>query len=186
MRTTYPTITSDAHLQHILKTTDELLSHAEGYNDITIFEPYRKRRYTSSGDGFFTDILGRLGKKALPILKKYILPMASQIGKNVFSDYREGKNIKESLKKRSLQSLGETVRKVGDAMGRRRRRSTVYKPRSSCGRTNSCRRSPKRRRMVKRLAKPFSVGGRRKSTKKNRKRLHRRRKSHHCRTTSCY
>ena len=126
---------------------------AQGQGDVNIFRRYRPGQ--SRGSGIWS-ILSQFGKRALPLLKKYVLPSAMEFGKNVASDVIEGRSIKESLRNRgksSLKNIGKTILKGGKK--RKRSRSHV-KGRGS--RVSKMRRVTRRR-------KNNSKNGRKKSRK---------------------
>ena len=78
-------------------------------NDIKIFTP--KSRYIR-GSGWFS-------RTAIPLFKKFIAPNLIEFGSNFLSDITSGKSAKSSAKKRGMESLKKTVKKVLIGQGRR-------------------------------------------------------------------
>ena len=87
-----------------------------GFNDdIKIFAP--KSRYIR-GSGWFT-------RTAIPLFKKFIAPNLIDFGSNFLSDITSGKSAKSSAKKRGMESLKKTVKKVLTGQGRRIKKKNV-------------------------------------------------------------
>ena len=90
-----------------------------GLQDIKI---YRPPQYYGRGGGVWSFVKG-LGRKVLPFLKKYVLPGLYNVGTNVMSDVNEGRgSFKESMKRRGLDEVGDTVKRVargGNRVGTR-------------------------------------------------------------------
>ena len=81
-----------------------------GFNDnIKIFAP--KSQYIR-GSGWFS-------RTAIPLFKKFIAPNLIDFGSNFLSDITSGKSAKSSAKKRGMESLKKTVKKVLTGQGRR-------------------------------------------------------------------
>ena len=81
-----------------------------GFNDnIKIFAP--KSQYIR-GSGWFS-------RTAIPLFKKFIAPNLIDFGTNFLSDINSGKSAKSSAKKRGVESLKKTVKKVLSGQGRR-------------------------------------------------------------------
>ena len=78
-----------------------------GGRNLDIFQT--KKPYLR-GSGLL-DILGSLGKLALPIIKKYILPSALNFASEVGHDIIDGRNVKSALKHRGLSNLKSVVEK---------------------------------------------------------------------------
>ena len=89
-----------------------------GFNDnIKIFAP--KSRYIR-GSGWFT-------RTAIPLFKKFIAPNLIDFGSNFLSDITSGKSAKSSAKKRGMESLKKTVKKVLTGQGRRIKKMSCSK-----------------------------------------------------------
>ena len=91
---------------------EERLLHGGRYtdNDISVFRsatPYIR------GSGWFS----RIG---IPLLRKYIAPNLLEFGSNVLSDITSGQSPKTSIKKRGIESLKKTVKKVLTGRGRKK------------------------------------------------------------------
>ena len=91
---------------------EERLLHGGRYtdNDISVFRsatPYIR------GSGWFS----RIG---IPLLRKYIAPNLLEFGSNVLSDITSGQSPKTSIKKRGIESLKKTVKKVLTGQGRKK------------------------------------------------------------------
>ena len=92
---------------------EERLLHGGRYtdNDISVFRsatPYIR------GSGWFS----RIG---IPLLRKYIAPNLLEFGSNVLSDITSGQSPKTSIKKRGIESLKKTVKKVLTGQGRKKK-----------------------------------------------------------------
>ena len=69
--------------------------------DITTFNaPHFYQR----GGGFLT-VLGKLTRRAIPFIRRYILPTFGDIARDVSHDYAAGENFKQSLKKNSINNV---------------------------------------------------------------------------------
>ena len=124
-RTQFPQIRSELELDSILKSLHNNLSQGRGFDDISIFKAYRKNnrylRKNTRGSGLFSNFLGGLSRKVLPFLKNYILPIAKQFGKDIYSDVTSGNSsVKKSVKKRGLQSLANLANKLSEGEGIKR------------------------------------------------------------------
>ena len=100
---------------------EERLLHGGRYtdNDISVFRsatPYIR----GSGSGWFS----RIG---IPLLRKYIAPNLLEFGSNVLSDITSGQSPKTSIKKRGIESLKKTVKKVLTGRGRKKMGNTKRK-----------------------------------------------------------
>ena len=122
------------------------------YNDdIKIFtakSPYIR------GSGFFTRI-------AIPLFKRIIAPNLIEFGSNFLSDITSGESAKSSAKRRGLESLKKTAKKLLTGKGRK------IKKKMACTKSKT-----KRRRVKKKSYKPKFGGKKRRkySRKKNTKR----------------
>ena len=123
------------------------------YNDdIKIFtakSPYIR------GSGFFTRI-------AIPLFKRIIAPNLIEFGSNFLSDITSGESAKSSAKRRGLESLKKTAKKLLTGKGRK-----ILKKKMACTKSKT-----KRRRVKKKSYKPKFGGKKRRkySRKKNTKR----------------
>ena len=117
-----------------------------GFNgDIKIFTP--KSPYIR-GSGWFS-------RTAIPIFKKIIAPNLIDFGSKFLKDITSGKSAKSSAKKRGMQSLKKTVKKVLTGQGRR------FKKKMSCHK-------PKTKHRRKKQSKK-KTGGKKRKTKISRK-----------------
>ena len=93
---------SETEFSHIVKLHREKgIIHGYGNRSINIFRVHRDKIH---GGGLFS-FLAAAGKRALPFLKRHILPSAQKMGKKVLTDIISGQNIKSSIRSRSKQSL---------------------------------------------------------------------------------
>ena len=119
------------------------------YNDdIKIFtanSPYIR------GSGFFTRI-------AIPFFKRIIAPNLMEFGSNFLSDITSGESVKSSAKRRGMESLKKTAKKLLTGEGRKFR-----KRKKSC-----CKTKAKKRYVKKKSYKP-KFGGKKKRRKYSRK-----------------
>merc|ERR1711909_71599 len=108
-----------------------------GYNDnIKIFtanSPYIR------GSGFFTRI-------AIPFFKRIITPNLLEFGSNFLSDITSGESAKSSAKRRGMEFLKKTAKKLLTGKGRK------IKKKMACGKAKT-----KRRRVKKKSYKPNLV-----------------------------
>ena len=89
-------------------------------NDIEIFTAPPRRAL--QGSGLFSSLAG-LAKRVFPFLVKAIKPSALELGQNVLSDLQTGKsNLRDSLKRRGMEALKSTGRRIVTGSGKRRRR----------------------------------------------------------------
>jgi hypothetical protein len=106
----------------LVKFFDPTVQHGKG----DTYEPkYRRQRGYGIGS-----IFASIGRWLLPFAKKYVLPSAVEMAKNVASDVmNSGGNLKESLKdslkERGIQALKNTASNImtQSGSGRRRRRT---------------------------------------------------------------
>ena len=121
------------------------------YNDdIKIFtakSPYIR------GSGFFTRI-------AIPFFKKLIAPNLIEFGSNFLSDIASGESAKSSAKRRGMESLKKTAKKLLTGEGRKNKKRKM-----SCSKTKT---KTKRRYVKKKSYKP-KFGGKKKRRKYSRK-----------------
>ena len=127
------------------------LDQAGGKLDIAYYKAFPYQR----GYGRFSQFFKRYGIPA----GKYLLKHAIDFGKNLFSDVREGKDLKESLKTNArkqaasaIHNLGERVMPSQRGSGRRRKTRKVYKRKKSVKRKKakkSSKRTTKRKSVSK-------------------------------------
>ena len=83
-----------------------------GFDNVLIFKP--------RGAGFF----GFLKRALLPIVK----PTLMQLGKNLLKDIGDGKNVKDSIKQRGIESIREIGRRtISRGAGRKRKKGKKTK-----------------------------------------------------------
>ena len=134
----------DASVFRSLFKEDSLLHGGRIDDDISVFKP---GTHYLRGSGWFTRI-------AVPIFKKYIAPNLFEFGSNFLSDMVSGESPKSSLKRRGLESVKKTAKKIITGKGRKM--------------TATKRKSKKRLVKKKKLNKP-KLGGRKISRKKKTK-----------------
>ena len=134
----------DASVFRSLFKEDSLLHGGRIDDDISVFKP---GTHYLRGSGWFTRI-------AVPIFKKYIAPNLFEFGSNFLSDMVSGESPKSSLKRRGLESVKKTAKKIITGKGRKM--------------TAPKRKSKKRLVKKKKLNKP-KLGGRKISRKKKTK-----------------
>ena len=121
------------------------------YNDdIKIFTSNSKN---IRGSGFFTRI-------AIPFFKRVIAPNLIEFGSNFLSDITSGESAKSSAKRRGMESLKKTAKKLLTGQGRKNK-----KRKTSCCKTKT---KTKRRNVKKKSYKP-KFGGKKKRRKYSRK-----------------
>ena len=134
----------DASVFRSLFKEDSLLHGGRIDDDISVFKP---GSHYLRGSGWFTRI-------AVPYLKKYIAPNLFEFGSNFLSDMVSGESPKSSLKRRGLESVKKTAKKIITGKGRKM--------------TATKRKSKKRLVKKKKLNKP-KLGGKKISRKKKTK-----------------
>jgi len=77
------------------------------------------RRQKGAGLG---GILGSIGRRLLPLARRFLLPSAKKAAKNIALDILSGKNVKESLKDRSKTAIKEVGHQIIDQIGSGRRK----------------------------------------------------------------
>ena len=85
--------------------------------DINIF---RSRKKVQRGNGIFS-IISNLGRRALPYLSKYLLPVAKDFGKAVITDVLGGQTLKSSLKKRGKEGVKSLGKQIIGGKGKKKR-----------------------------------------------------------------
>ena len=93
----------------LLQKNSSFLTYGNGLSDINVFKRHKLTKasgHLNVGHGIFTNILAKYGPKILPFVKKYLIPVAKEMGANVASDVLSGKSsLKKSLKNRGKESL---------------------------------------------------------------------------------
>ena len=103
------------------------------------------------GSGFFTRI-------AIPFFKRIIAPNLLEFGSNFLSDINSGESAKSSAKRRGMESLKKTAKKLLTGEGRK-----IKKRKMSCCKTKT------KRRYVKKKSYKAKFGGKKKRRKYSRK-----------------
>ena len=98
----------DASVFRSLFKEDSLLHGGRIDDDISVFKP---GTHYLRGSGWFTRI-------AVPLFKKYIAPNLFEFGSNFLSDMVSGESPKSSLKRRGLESVKKTAKKIITGKGR--------------------------------------------------------------------
>ena len=101
----------DASVFRSLFKEDSLLHGGRIDDDISVFKP---GSHYLRGSGWFSRI-------AVPIFKKYIAPNLFEFGSNFLSDMASGESPKSSLKRRGLESVKKTAKKIITGRGRKMR-----------------------------------------------------------------
>ena len=99
----------DASVFRSLFKEESLLSGGRIDDDISVFKP---GSHYLRGSGWFSRI-------ALPLFKNYIAPNLFEFGSNFLSDMASGESPKSSLKKRGIESLKKTAKKIITGRGRK-------------------------------------------------------------------
>ena len=115
MRVKYQTLGEREFLE-LLKDSRGLLTYGNGLNDINVFKRHKLTKASGNlnvGHGIFANILAKYGPRIVPFIKKYLLPVAKQMGTNVASDVLSGKvSLKSSLKNRGKESIKHVGSKI--------------------------------------------------------------------------
>ena len=119
-----------------------------GLRDIDIF---RSNRHIKSGAGVFS-LLAKIGRRAIPLISRYIKPTAKVFGQQVISDVLDGQNLKHSIKRRGKQGLTNIGKRLLSGGKKRKYKKSVI--------------NHKLRRLIKNKRNMgFKVGGKRKVKK---------------------
>ena len=136
---------SQTEFDHLLKSqTNANILLGGGIRDIDIFKSNARLR----GGGIFS-ILASVGRRVLPLLSRYVAPVAKTVGKNIVNDVIQGENIKTSLKRRGIEGM----KGVGSRILSGGKIKRKYK------------------RKKKKSVKPKLRGGKKKSTNKKKKKV---------------
>ena len=114
-------------------------------SDINIF---RSRKKIQRGRGIFS-IISNLGRRALPFLSKYILPVAKEFGKGVITDVLGGENLKSSFKKRGRQSAKSLGERIISGKGKKRKMSKKKRQKKVKKKRGAGKKKAKTRKQVK-------------------------------------
>jgi hypothetical protein len=131
---------------------------------------YRAYR-VQSGRGL-GNVLGKLFRSALPILKKgikFLAPQAAKYGSRVLADVSEGTDVLESLKKNAKQSGNDIVealvttnkKQTGKGVKRGRKTPVTRQPRAKKRRTNHMRTAPPSKKSKPRRRPKFAKSSKR-------------------------
>ena len=101
----------------ILLKEEEALKIAKGGGlaDISIFVPK-----TNRGGSIF-QLLGNLVRSAAPFLMRAVAPEGLNFAKNVITDIGSGQNIRQTLKKRGIESLKQVGKNILKGGGKKRK-----------------------------------------------------------------
>ena len=132
-----------------------------GFNgDIKIFTP--KSPYIK-GSGWFS-------RTAIPIFKKIIEPNLIDFGSKFLKDIASGKSVKSSAKKRGIQSLKKTVKKVLTGQGRRfKKKMSCHKPKTKHRRRKYSKKKTGGKKKKVKISKKKKNTNKRKTSSKKRK-----------------
>ena len=95
-----------------------------GLNDI---RAYYADGFHPRGGGLLS-ILGSLARRSIPFLRRYILPAAATMSKDIIDDYSQGENLRHSIKKRGIDAVKSVGKKI--MTGGRKRTKTKRKRRA--------------------------------------------------------
>ena len=105
----------------LFKDEDSALKSRGGsLSDINVYVPQTPR------GGSIFGLLAKVAKTVAPILVRTILPEGINFANNVMRDVSSGKKVKQSLKRRGLQSLGRVGKKIVRG-GSKKKRKRVKK-----------------------------------------------------------
>ena len=101
-----------------------------GLSDI---RPYYAEGFHPRGGGLLS-ILGSLARRSIPFLRRYILPAAATMSKDIIDDYSQGQNLRQSIKKRGIdavKSVGKKIMTGGRKRTKTRRKRRVAKKKTT-------------------------------------------------------
>ena len=167
--------TTDADFRSLLDQANSIknLKGSGSVQDISYFQnssPYIR------GSGWF-------GRVALPLFKKYVVPCLLDLGSKVLGDVQTGQKFKSSLKRRGIESLNTTAKRILTGQGKNRRRSIKRLKHKSChskiGFRSKCKKrknlggksKSKKRKKVGGKSISITLKKRKRSNKSNKKRL---------------
>lgn len=99
-------------------------------------QTFKSPIYYQRGSGIFS-VLGSIARRSLPFLRKYILPAAGELIYGLSNDVSERKNIKDSIKRRSMEAIKKIGTRVYKGGRARRNRKPVKKIRKKKKKKNT-------------------------------------------------
>ena len=106
---------------------DSLFSNrGSGISDIKVYNPHLR-------GGSFLSVIGRIVRGAIPFLKNIFLPEIPSFINNVSDDMNSGMKLKDSLKRRSMDS----ALNVGDKIIKRARGGRIKRKKKNTKRKNA-------------------------------------------------
>ena len=90
-------------------------------SDIVLYHKENSNNYLRRGGGFWS-FIGKLAKKSLPFINKFILPEAINIGQSLLEKHQtKGKISKDDLSDISKDTVKRIVKKVVSGSGKRKK-----------------------------------------------------------------
>ena len=108
---------SEKEFIELVRNENIIALHGGSLKDINIFRIDRKPLH---GSGII-DTLTKIGRFIFPAVKKYIAPAALDFTKDVYNDMRDGRKIRESLKKQGVKSLKRLGSRILHGRGKKRK-----------------------------------------------------------------
>ena len=91
----------------LFKDDDSVIPPRGGaLSDINVYVPDSPR------GGSIFGLLARLAKSVAPMIMRTVVPEGVNFARNVIDDVSSGRKVKQSLKKRGLESLGRVGKKI--------------------------------------------------------------------------
>lgn len=91
----------------LFKDDDSVITSRGGaLSDINVYVPDSPR------GGSIFGVLARLAKSVAPMIMRTVIPEGVNFARNVIDDVSSGRKVKQTLKKRGLESLGRVGKKI--------------------------------------------------------------------------
>lgn len=106
MRVTY-SVPSIREFDILFKDDDSVITSRGGaLSDINVYVPESPR------GGSIFGLLARLAKSVAPIIMRTVVPEGVNFARNVLDDVSSGQRVKQTLKKRGLETLGRVGKRI--------------------------------------------------------------------------
>merc|ERR1739842_1254 len=142
---------SEKEFIDLIRNENILSLHGGSLKDINIFRIDRKPLH---GSGII-DTLTKIGRFILPAVKKYIAPAALDFTKDVYNDVRDGRKIRESLKKQGVKSLKRLGSRILHGRGKKRKLKSIKLTKIKKSHKQGCGTSVPRKKKKKKKKKKY-------------------------------
>ena len=89
---------------------------------------YKGKATPMVGYGAFSQFFGKMMRFAIPLLRKFVVPVASDVVGNTITDFEKGQNFGSSLKKNiqnKVRDITESMKQRGSGISRPRKRKLI-------------------------------------------------------------